>query len=314
MKRKSGRNSVLSVSLALILSMLLPISAFADNSGVVEYNPPGYGTDFSTDGEIVNFNTPVNEMSPVEEQEAGITQPFAGIQTRATYNTYAFVTGSSDWTVYSTATGSTSIGYVGPRERVYVYNNNSNSSRYYIQFMNYGTLDYGYVATSALRVPNTGWSRPIVSGSISCDYNEPIGTGYHKGIDVAASSGTSVYAVANVSHSSKSMLATINNTTYLVNFGNYISCIASNSEVIYAHLSSFTNGAASSYPSYDNEVSDYSIEPVDTWTPSKGAQIGGVGSTGNSSGNHLHFEVRSSSDYRDKSDPYQYVVFPGVGY
>lgn len=311
------KRRILSILLVAAIMVTTPTAVLAANQQQPseqanrEYHPPGYGTEYPTEGETVIFNTPVDKMTPAEEQQAGIIKPFTGPQTRATYNEYAYVTGSSDWTVYSTATGNVSKGFIGPRERVYVYNNNSNSNRYYIQFLNYGTLDTGYVSTSALRVPTVGWSRPITSGSISQDYS----SSGHKAIDVAAPSGTSVNAVKNVSHSSKHMLGTVNNATRLVNFGNYISCVTNSREVIYAHLSSFTNGSVSEYSSYANEYTGTSwSETQSTWTPTAGAKIGGVGTSGWSTGNHLHFEVRSSSNYSTKYDPYQYVVFPGVGY
>lgn len=304
---------LISIFIAAALVMMTSISAFAadQQAGRIEYHPPGYGTEYATPEDPAVFNTPVDKMTPSEEQKVGIIRPFTGIQSRAIYNQFAYITGSSDWTVYTTATGSTKKGVVSPRERVYVYNDNANPNRYYIEFVNVNVRDAGYVSTSAVRIPTSGWSRPITTGNISQDY----GVNDHKGIDVAAPLGTSVYAVDNVSHSSKHMLGTINGTTRLVNFGNYISCVTSSREVIYAHLSSFTNGSVSSYPSFDEEYTGSSWSTTAaTWTPNKSVKIGGVGSTGYSSGNHLHFEVRSSSNYTVKYDPLQYVVFPDIGY
>lgn len=307
---KINRKLLTILTLAVLL-MVTSISAFASEqqASFIEYHPPGYGTDYATPEDSTEFNTPVDKMTPFEEQNAGIIRPFTGIQSRATFNEYAYVTGSSNWPVYTTAIGSTTKGSVNPRKIVYVYTSDSLSGRYYIKFLNNGTIDYGYVSSSALRVPTSGWSRPVTTGTRSNDY----GTNGHKGIDVASSQGTSIYAVANVSHTSKHMLGTVNQQTRLVSFGNYISCVTNEREVIYAHLSSFTQGSVSSYPSYANEYSGSSWSTTaGSWTPSKGAKIGGMGSTGWSTNNHLHFEVRSSSNYSLKYDPYQYVVFPDI--
>ena len=65
------------------------------------------------------------------------------VSTRASVEKLCFVDGTSNWDVYSTANGNTKIGFVGPRERVYVKNNNENSSRYYITFLSYGVEKQG---------------------------------------------------------------------------------------------------------------------------------------------------------------------------
>jgi murein DD-endopeptidase MepM/ murein hydrolase activator NlpD len=45
---------------------------------------------------------------------------------------------------------------------------------------------------------------------------------------------------------------------------------------------------------------------------SGGEQVGMVGSTGNSTGPHLHFEVRTSPDYGSDIDPLAYLREHGV--
>lgn len=224
----------------------------------------------------------------------------------------SFHTSILPWDVYTTATGTTTNGFVSARERVWVYNNDANANRYYIQFVNYGKTDYGYVAKSAVKIPSTNWEKPIKTGSISTDYM----VSDHHGIDVAAPGGTTVYAVTNVSHRSLIYTAIVNGSRKLVNYGNYIDCKPNGTQVIYAHLSKFSNGTASTLDSYRSYYggNDANIETVATYTPSAGSKIGEVGNTGNSSGYHLHFETRNANNISVQYDPYSFVVFPNVGY
>lgn len=94
----------------------------------------------------------------------------------------------------------------------------------------------------------------------------------NKGIDLAAKEGTPVLAAAN----GKVLLA--RKTGWNDGYGMYViilSEIAGHKvETIYAHLSS--------------------IDVVAGDTVSRGEKIGGVGSTGDSTGAHLHFEVRGA--------------------
>ena len=293
----------------LVLGLSIPTSAAFEMP--VEIPPPGYGEQYSTPENPFNFGPRADKMTPEQEKAAGIVDPFAGIQPFATVEKLCYIAGGS-YTVYSTATGSSSKGFVSSRERVWVYNNNSNANRYYIRFLNYGTIDYGYVDKAAVKIPSTSWSAPITTGSISQDYS----AGGHAGIDVAAPAGTQVNAVTSVSHRSRIYTGVLNGTTYLVNYGNYIDCTSGGTQVIYAHLSKFTNGTANTtLSSYRSRFTGTeSISTVATFTPSAGAKIGEVGNTGWSSGNHLHFETRNASNISTKYDPYTYVVFPGVGY
>lgn len=94
---------------------------------------------------------------------------------------------------------------------------------------------------------------------------------YHKGIDIAASTGSRVIAAA----SGKIVIA-----TYSASAGNYIMIShGSGTYTVYMHMSSLN-------VSEGTEVS-------------QGDTIGAVGSTGYSTGPHLHFGIRKNGSYVD---------------
>lgn len=87
---------------------------------------------------------------------------------------------------------------------------------------------------------------------------------FHSGVDIGASAGTDVLAADS---------GTVSIATYSSSYGNYVVIYHSSSlSTLYAHMSSLAVSAGD--------------------TVSKGQTIGYVGSTGNSTGPHLHFEIR----------------------
>ena len=89
-------------------------------------------------------------------------------------------------------------------------------------------------------------------------------TKFHSGLDIAANSGAVVSAAAG---------GTVSIAEYSSSYGNYVVIYHSNgTTTLYAHMSSIAVSAGD--------------------TVSQGQTIGYVGSTGNSTGPHLHFEVR----------------------
>ena len=104
------------------------------------------------------------------------------------------------------------------------------------------------------------------AGTVSSGYGSRWG-GFHKGIDFAASAGTPIYAASG----GKVIYSGYNSGGY----GNLIIIEHSNGyQTYYAHCSRL-------YANVGDQVS-------------KGQHIAGVGTTGNSTGNHLHFEVRKN--------------------
>ncbi len=89
----------------------------------------------------------------------------------------------------------------------------------------------------------------------------------HAGVDIGASYGTAIWAAAG---------GTVITASYSSGYGNYVMINHGNGyTTLYGHMSSIAVSAGQ--------------------TVSMGTTIGYVGSTGNSTGPHLHFEVRSSS-------------------
>ena len=98
---------------------------------------------------------------------------------------------------------------------------------------------------------------------------------FHSGQDIGAPSGTSIIAADS---------GTVSVATYDSSYGNYVTVYHSNGTyTLYAHMSSLAVSAGQ--------------------TVSQGQVIGYVGTTGSSTGNHLHFEVRVNGN---RVDPVNY--------
>ena len=121
---------------------------------------------------------------------------------------------------------------------------------------------------------SNGWATPCAVMNITQVFGNPsagYGLGYHTGIDITRPQGTPVRAVANatVVHSGYGFAGAAYGLHIVLKLpdGKY---------ALYGHLSASTVRAGQ--------------------TVSAGQMIGNVGSTGNSSGPHLHFEIRSTPD------------------
>jgi murein DD-endopeptidase MepM/ murein hydrolase activator NlpD len=138
--------------------------------------------------------------------------------------------------------------------------------------------------------PVTGGFTVPARGIFYCAYGGPCANGYgypgHTGVDISNRSGGNIYASASGTVSSVgwysfygyhvAIIHNINGTTY---------------KTLYAHLSSFNVSIGQ--------------------TVSQGQVIGSMGSTGNSTGTHLHFEIRNANDAT--YNPCSFISCPGLG-
>ncbi|MDT9686103.1 peptidoglycan DD-metalloendopeptidase family protein [Streptomyces sp. TRM76323] len=132
----------------------------------------------------------------------------------------------------------------------------------------------------------SGFTAPVSAG-ITTPYRASgsmWSSGYHTGVDFAASSGSTVKAVGPGTVVSAGWSGAYGNEVVIKHEdGNYSQ---------YAHLSSLSVSAGQ--------------------TVGGGQQIGLSGSTGNSTGPHLHFEIRTSPSYGSDVDPLAYLRSHGV--
>jgi murein DD-endopeptidase MepM/ murein hydrolase activator NlpD len=109
-------------------------------------------------------------------------------------------------------------------------------------------------------------------------------SGYHTGVDFAAATGTSLKAVG---------AGTVVSAGWGGAYGNQVVIQLSDGHYAqYAHLSSLSVSAGQSVTA--------------------GQEIGLSGATGNVTGPHLHFEIRTTPDYGSDVDPLAFLRSHGV--
>ncbi len=132
----------------------------------------------------------------------------------------------------------------------------------------------------------TGFTSPV-AGGVGTGYGvagSMWSSGYHTGVDFSVAEGTSVVAVTSGEVVSAGDGGAYGNEVVILHpDGHYTE---------YAHLSSISVSAG---------------QQVGT-----GEQIGLSGATGNVTGPHLHFEVRTGPDYGSDVDPVAYLAANGV--
>lgn len=137
------------------------------------------------------------------------------------------------------------------------------------------------------RTSGSGFTAPVDGASVTTSYRasgSSWSSGYHTGVDFAASSGTTVKAVG---------AGTVVSAGWSGSYGN---------EVVIRH----TDGTYSQY-AHLSSLSVSSGQGV-----GGGDRIGYSGSTGNSTGPHLHFEIRTGPGYGSDIDPVGYLRSHGV--
>jgi murein DD-endopeptidase MepM/ murein hydrolase activator NlpD len=131
-----------------------------------------------------------------------------------------------------------------------------------------------------------GFSLPV-SGSVSTAYRvagSMWSSGYHTGVDFAAPTGTPLQAVG---------AGTVVSAGWGGAYGNQVVIkLADGHYAQYAHMSSISVSNGQSVTA--------------------GQQIGLSGATGNVTGPHLHFEIRTGPDYGSDVDPVAYLRSKGV--
>ncbi|MFJ4840849.1 peptidoglycan DD-metalloendopeptidase family protein [Streptomyces sp. NPDC088746] len=133
----------------------------------------------------------------------------------------------------------------------------------------------------------SGWVTPVENANVTTQYRASgasWSSGYHTGSDFQAASGTSVRSIGP---------GTVVSAGWSGSYGN---------EVVIQH----SDGMYSQYAHLS------SLEVSAGQTVTGGQQIGLSGTTGNSTGPHLHFEVRTGPSYGSDVDPIAYLRSHGV--
>ncbi|GAA4058520.1 LysM peptidoglycan-binding domain-containing M23 family metallopeptidase [Streptomyces shaanxiensis] len=133
----------------------------------------------------------------------------------------------------------------------------------------------------------SGFSAPLATSAVGTAYKvagSMWSSGYHTGVDFSAATGTSLKAVG---------AGTVVSAGWGGAYGNQVVIqLADGYYAQYAHLSSLSVSAGQ--------------------TVTAGQQIGLSGATGNVTGPHLHFEIRTTPDYGSDVDPVAYLRSKGV--
>jgi murein DD-endopeptidase MepM/ murein hydrolase activator NlpD len=149
-------------------------------------------------------------------------------------------------------------------------------------FASWKSIDRGGVAPASIQGVSVPSGMPLARALMTSDYGmrtHPVlgGRRNHKGIDLAQPTGTPVYATAD---------GIVSKAEPFSSYGNYIQIEHGGElQTRYAHLSGYAVAAG---------------EQV-----TKGQLIGYVGTTGRSTGPHLHYEVRVAGE---AVDPRPYMV------
>ncbi|MER5400850.1 LysM peptidoglycan-binding domain-containing M23 family metallopeptidase [Streptomyces sp. NPDC002599] len=142
-------------------------------------------------------------------------------------------------------------------------------------------------STAPSTAPSTGYTLPVASSSVGTGYKVAGGmwsSGYHTGVDFVIPTGTTLKSIA---------AGTVVSAGWGGAYGNQVVIQHADGKYSqYAHMSSLSVSAGQ--------------------TVTEGQQIGLSGATGNVTGPHLHFEIRTTPDYGSDVDPIAYLRSHGV--
>ncbi|CAM5613640.1 M23 family metallopeptidase [Streptomyces fumanus] len=134
---------------------------------------------------------------------------------------------------------------------------------------------------------SSGYVSPVAAGTVGTPYHQSgsmWSSGYHTGTDFVVPTGTSLKAVG---------AGTVVSAGWGGAYGNQVVIkLADGYYAQYAHLSALSVSSGQ--------------------TVTAGQQIGLSGATGNVTGPHLHFEIRTTPDYGSDVDPLAYLRAHGV--
>ncbi|MFE5142679.1 peptidoglycan DD-metalloendopeptidase family protein [Streptomyces fagopyri] len=142
-------------------------------------------------------------------------------------------------------------------------------------------------AATAAKAADAGYTLPVEGATIGTGYKVPgsmWSSGYHTGVDFVVPTGTTVRSVA---------AGTVVSAGWGGAYGNQVVVQHADGRYSqYAHLSALTVSAGQAV--------------------TEGQQVGLSGATGNVTGPHLHFEIRTTPDYGSDLDPVAYLRAHGV--
>ncbi|WP_327408464.1 LysM peptidoglycan-binding domain-containing M23 family metallopeptidase [Streptomyces sp. NBC_01281] len=148
--------------------------------------------------------------------------------------------------------------------------------------------DTASTATKTAAVGNSsGYTLPVDGATIGTNYKvagSMWSSGYHTGTDFVVPTGTTIKSIA---------AGTVVSAGWGGAYGNQVVILHADGRYSqYAHMSSLSVSAGQ--------------------TVTEGQQIGLSGATGNVTGPHLHFEIRTTPDYGSDIDPVAYLRSHGV--
>ncbi|MFF8533093.1 peptidoglycan DD-metalloendopeptidase family protein [Streptomyces sp. NPDC015532] len=140
---------------------------------------------------------------------------------------------------------------------------------------------------SASTAGSSGYTLPVASSSVGTGYKvagSMWSSGYHTGVDFVVPTGSTLKSIA---------AGTVVSAGWGGAYGNQVVIQHADGKYSqYAHMSSLSVSAGQ--------------------TVTEGQQIGLSGATGNVTGPHLHFEIRTTPDYGSDVDPVAYLRSHGV--